>query len=55
MGGHVGRAAVDLCLYIMDWEVHADLLCLHVELLDSELHDQIQQTLGVRLRRETIG
>jgi hypothetical protein len=37
MGGHVGRAAVDLCLYIISWEVHAELLCLHVDLLDSKL------------------
>jgi hypothetical protein len=37
MGGHVGWAAVDLCLYIIGWEAHAELLCLHVELLDSEL------------------
>jgi hypothetical protein len=37
MGGHVGRAAVDLRLYNVSWEVHAELLCLHVDLLDSKL------------------
>jgi hypothetical protein len=55
MGGHVGWAAVDLCLYVINWEVDAELLSRHVELLDSELCGQTQMPLGVRLRRETIG
>jgi hypothetical protein len=41
---------VDLCLYIIGWEVHAELLCLHVEVLDSGLVVGLSRLKGSRWR-----